>query len=414
MTASRPSDWSFVTVPAALDEQQPIIRPSGKIAARDYRPNGRFAIIDQSQNPVAGWTDSEEAVLHTTRPVIVFGDHTRSFKYVDYPFAAGADGTLILNPSKEFDPRFLYFACLDLDLPSRGYNRHFSLLKDMSVPKPPRPEQQKIAAVLEKVQAAVDAEGKLIRLTRELKQAAMRQLLTRGLRAEPQKETDIGPIPESWEIKGVGELCTLSSGGTPDRSNVAFWKDGTIPWVKTGEVDYRVVERTEEHITERGLKNSAAKLLPPGTIIMAMYGQGITRGRVARLGIAATTNQACAAILPKEESGVSSDYLYYFFTYAYERLRALGHGANQRNLNLEIIRQVTLPLPKDEGEQREIAAHLAAIDAKLAHHEKRQNLLRELFRTVLRDLMARRRRLTGPDLGKIFEAPNGVIGARRE
>lgn len=267
-----------------------------------------------------------------------------------------------------------------------------SLVRDWPIPFPTLDEQRKIAAVLGKVQAAVAVEGDLVRVARELKQAALRQLFTRGLRHEPQKQTTIGPVPESWDVAEAGSLCHFSSGGTPDRGNPAYWTGGTIPWVKTGEVNYRTISVVEECITELGLQNSAAKLLPAGTLVMAMYGQGVTRGRVARLGIAATTNQACAAISPRADSDISTDFLYHFFEFNYEYLRSLGHGANQKNLNLEIIRQVSVPVPP-EAEQREIAAILATLDAKIAYHEKRQALLRELFRTLLHDLLTARRRV---------------------
>lgn len=137
---------------------------------------------------------------------------------------------------------------------------------------------------------------------------------------------------------------------------------------------------------------------------MAMYGQGITRGRVARLGIAATTNQACAAISPRADSSISTDFLYHFFEFNYEYLRSLGHGANQKNLNLEIIRQVSVPVPM-EAEQREIAALLATLDAKIAHHEARQALLRELFRTLLHDLLTARGRVTNLELAALLSTP---------
>ncbi len=313
-----------------------------------------------------------------------------------------------------FDPRFVHYFLLDfyfeggtkpLQSNTTGLrNLNFDSYLQTEVPCPPLAEQRKIAAVLGKVQAAVAVEGDLVRVARELKQAALRQLCTRGLRGEPRKQTALGPVPESWEVAQAGSLCHFSSGGTPDRGNPTYWTGGTIPWVKTGEVNYRTISEVEECITELGLKNSAAKLLPASTLVMAMYGQGVTRGRVARLGIAATTNQACAAIAPRADSGISTDFLYHFFEFNYEYLRSLGHGANQKNLNLEIIRQVSVPIPP-EAEQREIAALLATLDAKIAHHEARQGLLRELFRTLLHDLLTARRRVTSLYLADLSIAP---------
>src|SRR3546814_6026855 len=98
--------------------------------SRDYRTQGKFPVFDQGQSEISGWTDDDALVIDSGFPYVVFGDHTRAFKYVDRPFALGADGTQLLKPSKEYCPRFFYYACLHLDLPSRGYNRHFSFLKD--------------------------------------------------------------------------------------------------------------------------------------------------------------------------------------------------------------------------------------------------------------------------------------------
>jgi type I restriction enzyme S subunit len=306
-----------------------------------------------------------------------------------------------------FVPQFVHYFLLDfyfeggtkpLQSNTTGLrNLNFDSYLQIDIPCPLLDEQRKIAAALGKVQSAAAVEGNLVRVARELKQVALRQFFTCGLRGETQKQTDLGPLPESWEVVKIGGICDFSSGGTPDRGNPAYWTGGTIPWVKTGEVNYRTISEVKECITELGLKNSAAKLLPAGTLVMAMYGQGITRGRVARLGIAATTNQACAAITPRAHARVSIDFLYHYFAFNYEYLRSLGHGANQKNLNLEIIRQVAIPRPS-EAEQREIVSLLATLDAKIAHHEARQGLLRELFRTLLHDLLTARRRVTDLDL----------------
>src|SRR5947199_90724 len=98
-------------------------------------------------------------------------------------------------------------------------------------------------------------------------------------------------LPEGWDVFPLGEHHAVGSGGTPSRSVHAFWNGGTIPWVKTTEVNYCVIRETEERITQAGLESSAAKLLPAGTLLMAMYGQGVTRGKVAILGVEAACNQ---------------------------------------------------------------------------------------------------------------------------
>lgn len=248
-------------------------------------------------------------------------------------------------------------------------------------------EQRQISRVLATVQAAIEYQQAIITTTRELKRGMMDTLFTQGLRGEPQKPTEIGLVPKSWCVKRIGEIATLRSGGTPSRKNEAFWAGGTIPWVKTGEVNYCVINDTEEMITEVGLAGSSAKIFPAGTLLMAMYGQGITRGKVGILGIDAATNQACVAFFPKNKDEVLTAFLFQLFTFKYEYIRNLGHGANQKNLSADIVKTIQIAFPAEIGEQDEIVSALSVLDDKLAIAERKQNYYTDLFKTLLKQLM---------------------------
>jgi type I restriction enzyme S subunit len=312
---------------------------------------------------------------------------------------------LVFRPKAETDPDFLCLlthtdAFVDHAKATTSGVQHprtsWASLREFKQACPPLPEQQKIAAVLGVVQRAMEQQERLLALTAELKKTLLHQLFTQGLPSsakategrhhEPQKQTDIGPVPESWEVGKVGDAAKIQSGGTPSRDTPENWDGGTIPWVKTGEIDYCVIRDTEEKITPAGLASSAARLFPAGTLLMAMYGQGVTRGRVAILGIDATTNQACASITPHDEQEVSSRFLYHWFEYHYENLRKLGHGANQRNMNAALIRGFPLAYPPP-SEQAQIVASLSALDAKRDHHQRKHATLTALFRTLLHQLM---------------------------
>lgn len=376
-----------------------------KIQSRDYKSSGRFPVIDQGQERIAGWTDDESAVIETPLPLVVFGDHTRAFKFLDVPFARGADGTQLLRPKPGIDPLFFFYACRAIDLPARGYNRHFTVLKEKELSYPGGyGEQKAIAAVLRQTESLLAQQSALLEMLQELKRAAMSRLFTRGLRGEAQKETKIGLVPESWEFDSLGAHHTVVSGGTPSRSNSSFWTGGTIPWVKTTEVNYCVISETEEHITPRGLENSAAKMLPAGTLLMAMYGQGVTRGKVAILGIEATCNQACAAIIPKNDA-VLPRYLYHFLTWRYDEIRSLAHGGQQQNLNLEIVRDLPIVYPKTDDEQNKIITILDSIDRKIALHRQKSAVLEDLFQSLLHKLMTGEIRVVDLDLSALSVAP---------
>ena len=275
-----------------------------------------------------------------------------------------------------------------------------NVLHRVPIALPPVAEQRKIAGVLGLVQRAMEQQDRLIALTTELKKALLHQLFTHGLRGAPQKETEIGTVPESWDVVRLGDVAKLESGGTPARDNPAYWNGGCIPWVKTGEIAYRVIDTTEEMITREGLANSAAKIFPNGTLLVAMYGQGVTRGRVGLLGIDAATNQACAAITPRDEQKVSTRFIYHFLEFHYEDLRQMGHGANQRNLNAALIKGFRLSFPKPD-EQAQIVEALGILNAKLMLHQTKHAALTALFRTLLHQLMTAQIRVDKLDIEEI-------------
>lgn len=378
------STWEKCSVSASFVKTK--VGRRNQIPSKDIAPTGKYPVVDQGQDFISGYCDDKERLIDFDLPLIIFGDHTRCFKYVNFPFVLGADGTKVLAPNRKlFDPKFYYFALMALELPSRGYNRHFKFLKEQRLPLPPLPEQRKIAAVLSTVQKAIEQQKQIIQTTTELKKTLMQKLFTEGLRGEKQKKTEIGLVPESWEVVRLEKVCSFKSGGTPSRSHPEYWDAGSIPWVKTGEVDYCVINDTDEKITPYGLKNSSASLFPPGTLLMAMYGQGITRGKVAILGVEAATNQACVAFFPKES--IRTKFLYFFFEYHYDRIRNYGHGANQKNLSAEILKGVSIAYPENIEHQDSIITSFEAIDNKLLAHHKKSSMLSGLFRTLLHELM---------------------------
>ncbi len=171
----------------------------------------------------------------------------------------------------------------------------------------------------------------------------------------------------SWPTVALGDVCITGSGGTPSRSNGAYYGGG-IPWVKSGELLSDVITSTEETISEEGLKKSSAKLLEPGCILLAMYGASI--GKTATLGIRAATNQAVCNIRPKDDR-ISADFIRIFLEYSKPSLIRRGAGGAQPNISQNIIRDTEIPLPPLE-EQRRIAGILDAADA--LHRRRREAL----------------------------------------
>jgi len=198
-------------------------------------------------------------------------------------------------------------------------------------------------------------------------------------------------LPDGWHRSTLGEIARITSGGTPDRSEPSYW-GGSVPWVTTGEIQFNTITDTAEKITEAGLKNSSAKLFPPGTLLMAMYGQGKTRGQVAKLEIEASTNQACAAILLN--AGHDPDFYFQYFTFQYDAIRELGNAGTQQNLSGGILKGVGVPVPPID-EQRRVAQVLGAWDEAIAKAERLLLASRRRNKSFGTSLLSGRRRLTG-------------------
>ena len=139
-----------------------------------------------------------------------------------------------------------------------------------------------------------------------------------------------------WGNKKVDEIAKISSGGTPSRTNQNYW-GGSVPWISTTLIDFNTIIEANEYITDEGLTNSSAKLFPIGTLLMAMYGQGKTRGKVALLGIEASTNQACGAIIANKEK-INELFLFQNLAGRYDEIRDLSNQGGQENLSGDIIK----------------------------------------------------------------------------
>lgn len=178
-----------------------------------------------------------------------------------------------------------------------------------------------------------------------------------------------------YPVIKIKNLCQLGSGGTPSRSCLSYYK-GNIPWVKTGEVINEEIFDTEEHITEEAIAKSSAKLYPKGSLIIAMYGQGDTRGRTAKLGVDATTNQACAVLYNIDHRIVSTDYLWYYLQGRYHDLRSMASGNNQPNLNAGKINNYDVVVPPKDV-QNEIVAYIKEQKTLSKQLKQRAQAMRE-------------------------------------
>ena len=198
-----------------------------------------------------------------------------------------------------------------------------------------------------------------------------------------ETEMDRLTFPEDFKIKTVSEFCAeTKSGSTPSRTNNEYWENGTISWVKSGEVHNNITLQTEEYITSLGLSESSTKLLPKDTVLMAMY--GVTAGEVGYLAIEATTNQAICGMICRSKAEAA--YLYFSLIQSQAAISRLSNGGAQDNLSKNFIDNIKIVVPPSEFVEK---LNLAAIVEQMTLNTKEITLLEELQATVLAQLSSR-------------------------
>jgi type I restriction enzyme S subunit len=219
-------------------------------------------------------------------------------------------------------------------------------LKTLQVPNYPIEKQRQIAARLKAQLAEVDK-------ARQAAETQLRDADVLGQRIFNKIWAELDSVPR----KPLGEYAQTTSGSTPARSNKQYWQPAEVAWVKTAEVAFAPITKTEEAISKKALAECSLPILPTKTVLIAMYGQGKTRGQSAILEIPATTNQACFAILPND--AWVPEFLFHWLKFSYQDLRALseGRGGNQANLNGGLLKALLIPTP-DKPTQKVIIARI--------------------------------------------------------
>lgn len=379
---SNGSGWTLRTVADCLVPTS--FRSSRQIQTREYKTEGRYPIIDQGQAVIAGWTDDESAVIESPLPVVIFGDHSRTLKFIDEPFARGADGTQVLVPINELDPKFFYFACKHINVPARGYNRHFGQLKESTFRLPTdRILQGQIATALSAVEDAVARAAEQIKLATALKFSATNALFSCGTKGEMQKMTEIGLVPESWACTAFSELGRVVTGSTPATKHIEFYENGVHPFVSPGDIEHGLPTKSvEKTLSDAGL--AASRRLPAGTTLVVCIGSTI--GKVGRTTAEwSTCNQQINAIIPAD--GVHKSFLTHLMTWSAPTVRGASSPSPVPILSKGPFEKLQTYMPTDPNEQARIAEVLDAIDIAIGIHSRKHEVLLGLFSALLHKLM---------------------------
>ena len=294
---------------------------------------------------------------------------------VDFTGSFGAFCKVLRPNSKVYPGYFAHF------FKTRDYRRRISALAtsaninnlrnehldELEILLPNWAEQKRIAEILDRAQSLISKRREAIAQLDTLTQAIFIEMF-----GDPVVNPKLHPVVR------LGSLTKISSGSTPSRKQPENF-DGNIPWVKTTEVNGGLITDTEEKITESALQNSSCHVYPMGSILIALYGQGKTRGQCAVLGIEAATNQACGVLLPNPN--YITNFLFAQLSMSYSRLRAMARGGNQENLNLGLIADFTVLLPSLPL-QKEFARRIEALERLKTAHRASLSELDALFASL--------------------------------
>lgn len=290
--------------------------------------------------------------------------------------------TMVLRVNqKTFSPRYIFYYMYGLH--QKGITQKFQNkttgIRNLQVKAylelpfrfaiPTITEQKRIAGILDKVQSLI---------------ALQKQQLEKLDLLIKSKFIDMfgDPItnPKNWPIRRMGDVFKITSGGTPSRRHIEYFENGTIPWVKTGDLKSQYLVDTEEHISELGLQNSSAKVFPQGTVLLAMY--GATIGAASVLSIQAATNQACAAFLPTTD--MLPEFLYMYLLLQKEHFISLGVGGAQPNISGEILKREKILCPSI-NEQRNFVKFSCVINKYKEYLQKRLIHLETLYKSLMQE-----------------------------
>lgn len=355
------SEWSVARLKDVIVDMQPGFaqRPGeedgsiGQIRTHNVSPDGQITL-----NGLKRVTPSEaEAKKYLLEPGDIIFNNTNSEEWVgktalyelEEPLAFSNHMTRIRANKALIMPTFLarYLHFLwSIGFSKTRAKRWVSQagidqkeLSNFKVPLPTLQEQQFIVNILKQTDELRHLRRDFLEKERQLPAALFIEMF-----GDPDSR-----VNDRWKFEKLGNLTEVETGGTPSRTRPEYYI-GEIAWIKSTELIDEVIFSSEERITEEALQASNTKIFPVDTILLAMYGQGQTRGRTGKLAIAATCNQAIAAILPSQN--LVPDYVFTWLQCSYEAVRSLGRGGQQANINLSIVRNLKIPTPPIETQLR--------------------------------------------------------------
>lgn len=342
--------WEYILFEDGLEHA-----PKGKkIPSANYKETGLYPIVSQEDSLISGYWNNKEDVIHIEHPVVIFGDHTRILKYIDFDFVIGADGVKILSPKKSIRPKFLYYYLKWQNIPSLGYSRHYKLLKELSIPVPPLSEQQRIVSELDLLTSIIDKQKAQLKELDTLAQSIFYDMF--GDPVENEKGWDWAPLENQCTIWG-----RIGFRGYTRNDFVDSPKEGAISLSPTNIINNSMVYDKCSYISWAKYDESPEIMINNGDILLVKTGSSYGKCALVRnLPHKATINPQFVVL---KDHKVNSEYLAFLLSsdYAKRVYDDFVIGTAIPTFSQANLKKMPIPLPP-LSLQQSFAAKIEAIE----------------------------------------------------
>lgn len=304
-----------------------------QVQTSQYNTGTKYPIVSQEDKLVSGFFDDDAYLFRIDSPIVVFGDHTRVLKYIDFDFVVGADGVKILIPKEFLNAKLLYYYLLWYKIPNLGYSRHYKLLKELDIPLPPLSEQQSIVAELDKINELISLKKAQLSDLDNLAQSIFYDMFGDPIVNE-----------KGWEVKMLKEIGRIITGNTPSKAVPEYYDDNFIEWIKTDNIEKNQLYATEakEYLSEKGA--NCGRVVNKGSLLVACIA-----GSLDSIGKACVTdrrvafNQQINAIVPYEIMDIL--FLYHLITRMKGIIQERASTGMKHILTKSVMEEIVVPLP---------------------------------------------------------------------
>ena len=298
-----------------------------QVQTSEYNAGSKYPIISQEDKMISGYCDDSSLLYHIDCPIVIFGDHTRVLKYVDFDFVVGADGVKILIPKDFLRAKYLFYYLQWYKIPSLGYSRHYKLLKEINIPVPPLPEQHRIVSELDLLSSIIEKKKAQLKEYDQLTQSIFYHMFGDPITNE-----------KGWEVKKLGDVGIIVAGSTPSTNDESNW-DGHVNWVTPAELGEQLYYgETARKLTDKGAKGLT--MMPVGTVLLS------SRAPIGKLAITTVPmccNQGFKNIICNNT--INNVFLYYYLKNTMDLVQALGRGATFKEVSKSAISSYKIILP---------------------------------------------------------------------